>query len=184
MLCYKDRTFCKGGSPLCSKFSTCDRAATERLFEQAKSFGLPVSLFVAPESMPCYAKPAAITLPESKRPTTRPKAKVEDFTESQWRAWFDAKTPCNELARKTKISAPTIRKHRDKLGYPAIPAGGYYRQKYTREDAERIALNRKPGETLEEAGKRCGYAKNTAKEIARRFRDILPPTYGFREAKH
>ena len=112
-----------------------------------------------------------------RRPTTRPKARIEDTPISQWKTWFEAKASLRHMAAITLVSTPTIAKWRRKLGFTGLKRGGEYRQLYTRNDAKKIAKHRKNGVSLVLAGKKAGYTEVATYSIASRFRDILPRTH-------
>ena len=111
-----------------------------------------------------------------RRPTTRPKARIEDTPLSQWTTWFEAKTPLRHMAAITLVSTPTIAKWRRKLGFEGYKQGGEYRQLYTRNDAKKIAKHRTAGVSLAIAGQKAGFSMAQTYTIAMRFRDILPKT--------
>ena len=111
-----------------------------------------------------------------RRPTTRPKARIEDTPLSQWKTWFEAKTPLRHMAAITLVSTPTIAKWRRKLGYKGFKLGGEYNQLYTIADAKKIAKYRTNGVSLQAAGRKAGYKESSTYTIALRFRSILPST--------
>lgn len=165
-------SYCTGGTPCCVKFGTsCPRSLTLAV---ATRLGSGLVKVLAPEAMPCYSTdPLEFEKP---RRNTKPKARVSDYTEKQWHAWFKAETPVRQLEEITKISTTTLRKKRNELGYPPVLAGGAIFQKYFEKDALKIAKIRKPGETLKSAAERAGYSYESAKVIATRFRDIIRPS--------
>lgn len=61
MMCYRDMTFCTGGSPLCAKFKECPRALTETVQKAAEHWwgspNAPISHYAEPHTLPCYVKP-------------------------------------------------------------------------------------------------------------------------------
>jgi hypothetical protein len=58
MMCYRDTTFCAGGSPCCVKFNTCKHALTEVVKENAELWwgapGAPIAKYTNPNKLPCY----------------------------------------------------------------------------------------------------------------------------------
>jgi hypothetical protein len=55
MICYRDKTFCRGNG--CLKFNECPRAATKEVIEAAARCGMLISYYAEPEKLPCYASP-------------------------------------------------------------------------------------------------------------------------------
>ena len=174
---------CSGGNPCCAKFGAmCPKSLTPEAEIAASLARQTVVKILSPTSMPCYVTEIVPEPIKTKR-STRPLARIADTPLKLWRKWFDAKTPLRKLAALSKVSTPTIRKFRRKLGYSALKPGGEYRQKYTREDAERIAKCRKKGMRICDAAALAGYSADASHTIASRFRDLLPPTHGYRTAR-
>lgn len=63
MMCFRDTTFCAGGSPRCTKFATCPRALTDAVRDAAALWwgapDAPIAEYTDPEKVPCYARPEA-----------------------------------------------------------------------------------------------------------------------------
>lgn len=192
MTCYQDRTFCAGGSPLCANFDKCPKAFTPKHQSRAAASGLLVAKYAAPTSMPCYVDPAAPVVeaspppPASKQPKwmtqpeRRPPFFLKSVPEKRWRKLFSQKPTMSnpKIAAIIGCSDVSVRTMRNRLGFPPYPTGGFYRRKYTRADAEKLAKARKPGETIVALGARFGYTRGQVDHIATLFRDLFPATGG------
>ena len=173
---YLDRTFCEGGTPLCAKFSSCYRAFTAQHQARAKLAGLPVAQFMSPTCMPCYIDPAAPKQPPP-RATRFPMASVP---ESRWRELFSARPMLTnmQIAKLIGCSNVSVGTVRRRLGFDAYPAGGHYRRTRCRADAQRLAKQRRPGETLIALAGRVGLTEGQIYHIANTNRDLFPAKPG------
>jgi hypothetical protein len=173
---YLDRTLCEGGTPLCAKFSSCPRAFTAEHQARAKALGLPATLFEAPACMPCYVDPAAPKQPPP-RATRFPMASVP---ESRWRELFSSRPMLTnmQIARLIGCSNVSVGTVRRRMGFDAYPAGGHYRRTRCRADAEKLAKQRRPGETLIALAGRVGLTEGQIYHIANTNRDLFPAKPG------
>ena len=173
---YLDSTFCNGGTPLCAKFASCPRAFTPEHQAQAKALGLPATLFEAPTCMPCYADPDAPKQPPP-RATRFPMASVP---ESRWRELFSARPMLTnmQIAKLIGCSNVSVGTVRRRLGFDAYPAGGHYRRTRCRADAQQLAKQRRPGETLIALAGRVGLTEGQIYHIANTNRDLFPAKPG------
>lgn len=189
---YQDRTFCTGGSPCCAHFSKCPKALTPEHQSRAKLAGLQVAKFAVPTSMPCYVDPAAPVVeappapPASKQPKWMTQAErkppffIKSVPEKRWRKLFSQKPIMSnmQISKIVGCSDVSVRTMRTRLGFPPYPTGGFYRRKYHRADAEKLAKARKPGETIVALGARFGYSRGQVDHIATLFRDLFPAQGG------
>jgi hypothetical protein len=191
---YQDRTFCTGGTPCCAHFSKCPKALTPEHQSRAAAHGLPVAKFAAPTSMPCYVDPAAPVIeappppppPASKQPKwtlqpeRRPPFFIKSVPEKRWRKLFSQKPIRSnmEISKIVGCSDVSVRTMRTRLGFPPYPTGGFYRRKYDRADAEKLAKKRRPGESMVQLAERVGMTRGQIHHIAALFRDLFPAQGG------
>lgn len=139
MICYRDKTFCSGGTPRCASFATCSKALTEQVWAKAKAAAMPISQYIAPTAMPCYRSPDK---PAVKNPKlARVQSHISTMTDAEWRREFEQmpRRPDSIIAEHLRCSSTSIRNARVRLGYPPATGSGINRHtKYTAADALRL----------------------------------------------
>lgn len=174
MICYRDKTFCSGGTPRCALFATCSKALTEDIQARAKAAAMPISQYLAPTAMPCYRSPDK---PEAKPKKHLSNPRVAAMTDSDWRKHFEQKPQPtdNVIAEAIGCSSATVRNHRIRLGYPSTRPFGVSRPTiYTEADALRlVAAMKKTKGNLAAAGRSLGILKNTSKHLRARFSEVF-----------
>lgn len=179
MICYRDKTFCSGGTPRCLAFTTCQKALTEDIQARAKAAAMPISQYLAPTAMPCYRVKADIEKPKVSDDKPRPRLKYRPLhlSDDRWHSEFlrEPRRTDVELAVDLGSSVTTIRTHRIRLGIPpAISIGHNRNTKYTKADAlALLKIYRQTNGNLAEAGRRAGLKKNTAKHIFRKWKEVF-----------
>jgi hypothetical protein len=190
MTCYLDRTFCNGGAPTCAHFTSCPKALTPDHQRRARLIGLGISQYLSPTSMPCYVDPkrhdASVKTPPPHLPAAanrnavkseiRPVFKSTDVPEARWRELFEVRPLLDNptIGKMLGCTDSTVGNVRRRMGYKGVPSGGAYHQKFFREDAEKIAAKRLPGERLFELANRLGMKRKVLYHYADKFRDLLP----------
>ena len=180
MICYKNTTWCSGGTPRCASFASCRKALTDDVKARAKALGLYIAAYVAPEAMPCYSRTAKTqAMTKTGRRITFSSL---GLAEAEWRAHFEQapRRSDQELAEVIGCSDTTIRNNRVRLGYPpAKPSGVTRWTLFDEADALRLVeAYKKTGGKLAEAARSIGMRKNSAKHLRRRFRDLFA-AHGF-----
>lgn len=174
MICYRDKTFCSGGTPRCASFATCPKALTEDIQARAMAAAMPISQWLAPTAMPCYRSPDQ---PKAKPKKHLSNPRVAAMTDSDWRKHFEQKPQPtdNVIAGVIGCSIASVRNHRVRLGYPpAAPIGHNRNTKYTKADALKLLkVYKQTKGNLAEAGRRAGLKKNTAKHIFRKWKEVF-----------
>ena len=192
MTCYLHRTFCNGGTPCCAHFTVCPKALTPDHQRRARLIGLGISSYLSPTSMPCYVDPRQKTdsttpPPPSLAPVRRRTRRVvktspskgfrvSNVPEARWRELFEARPLMDNptIGKLLGCTDSTVGNVRRRMGYKGAPTGGVYHQKFFREDAEKIAAKRLPGERLFELADRLGMKRKALYHYSDKFRDLFP----------